>query len=93
MNIVGHRKIFFTVSLLLIAASVFGAAFFGLKWGIDFVGGTLWQISIAPSERSAPNASEVREFLSQQGLRDAVVYSEEAEHSLPPTISEDRRWR
>lgn len=44
MNIIGHRKIYLTVSALLVIASLAAIAVFGLKQGIDFVGGSLWQM-------------------------------------------------
>ena len=44
MNIVKYKYIFLSVSGILILASVVSVSVFGLKPGIDFVGGTLWQI-------------------------------------------------
>jgi len=46
MNIIGHRKIYLTVSALLIVAGIFLVINFGFKEGIDFKGGTLWQIKL-----------------------------------------------
>ena len=45
MWIIKHRKIFYTISLILIAISVFSFAKFGLNYGIDFTGGTMIKIS------------------------------------------------
>ncbi len=47
MNIIGHRKIFYTVSALMIAAGVLALVFWGIKPGIDFAGGSLIEISLA----------------------------------------------
>ncbi len=44
MNIIGKKHIFLIFSGLLVAASVICLVWFGLKPGIDFSGGTLWQI-------------------------------------------------
>lgn len=82
MNIIGNRKIFFAISAVLIAASLFGFFSYGLKWGIDFVGGTLWQVHIEPLNGDTPSASDVRQFLSARGLADVVVYEEEASGSF-----------
>lgn len=46
MDIIKHRNIFFIFSGVLILASIFAFFFFGVKQGIDLVGGTNWQIQI-----------------------------------------------
>ncbi|MEK7612389.1 MAG: protein translocase subunit SecF [Patescibacteria group bacterium] len=45
MNIIGNKKIFISISLLLTIASIVAIAIFGFKFAIDFSGGTLWQLS------------------------------------------------
>ncbi|MEK7162975.1 MAG: protein translocase subunit SecF [Patescibacteria group bacterium] len=47
MNIIKHRKIFLSFSSLLVLVSIAAIAVFGLKPGIDFAGGALWQIKLA----------------------------------------------
>ena len=44
MNIIRHKWVFIGFSSLLILAAVFAIVQFGLHEGIDFQGGTLWQI-------------------------------------------------
>jgi preprotein translocase subunit SecF len=70
MNIIKHKWIFLTFSSLLIVASIFGLFAFGLEKGIDFTGGTYWQIEFAkPAE-----LSDVRTFVQTDlKLADAVV--------------------
>lgn len=46
LNIVGHKKTFFAISGVLIAASIVAIVLLGFEEGIDFKGGTLWQFSI-----------------------------------------------
>lgn len=46
MNIIGNKKIFLTVSALAVLASVVSIAVFGLRQGVDFTGGTLWQLAV-----------------------------------------------
>lgn len=46
MNIIKHRNIFFIFSGVLILTSIFAFFFFGVRQGIDLVGGTNWQIQI-----------------------------------------------
>ena len=44
MNIIGHKKIFLSISGLLILASVIAVSMWGLNFGIDFKGGSLLEI-------------------------------------------------
>ena len=46
MNIIKHKFIFLTISGILVLAAVIALSVFGLKQGIDFVGGSLWQIQV-----------------------------------------------
>ncbi|RJP45604.1 protein translocase subunit SecF [Candidatus Parcubacteria bacterium] len=43
INVVGKRKIYFTISGALVAASLISIAIFGFRQGIDFAGGSLWR--------------------------------------------------
>ncbi len=44
MGIIKHRKIWYSISGLLVAASVFSVFYFGLNFGIDFTGGSLVEV-------------------------------------------------
>lgn len=72
MFIVKHRKIFYICSVLLITASVFSIFFWGLKPSIDFVGGSLLDVSFS-GER--PNTTEVSQVLNDLDFKDASVRS------------------
>ena len=64
-NIIGHKSIFLTISGLLALAAIVSIAVFGLKQGIDFVGGTQWQIKvpavISELQKIYPEATVVEE--------------------------------
>lgn len=47
MFIIKYRKIWYTVSILLVIASVVSVAYFGLNIGIDFKGGSLLEVEYA----------------------------------------------
>lgn len=69
LNIIGHRKIFLTISGAAVGAGVLAVIFFGFRQGIDFSGGTLWQFRIISNE---PDVSDVQNVLrSDLGLADA----------------------
>jgi len=75
MNIIKNKWIFLSFSILLTVVSIYGLIAFGLQRGIDFTGGTLWQVQFA----TAPTRDAVVSFLSKQGVSDAVV----TEQDLP----------
>lgn len=60
MNIIQNKKIYLIIAGALVLASIASILIFGFRQGIDFVGGTLWQIKIdgAKEELQAvlPNA-------------------------------------
>lgn len=72
MFIVNHRKIFYSVSAVLLAVSIFSIFFFGLKPSIDFTGGSLLDISFT-GER--PTAEEVNKVLNDLNFKDASARS------------------
>ncbi len=53
MFIVQYRKIFFTLSALLVLGSIGLGLIFGLKFGTDFTGGSLLEVSYAVGQRPA----------------------------------------
>lgn len=65
MWIVKHRNIFYWVSIIISVASLVALFVWGLKFGIDFKGGSL--LEIAYSE-NAPETSEITEALSAIGI-------------------------
>ncbi len=92
MNIIKNRWIFLTLSGLLVAASLVGLFVFGLKKGIDFTGGTLWQIAF---DKTTPVEREDLENLlkTEGGLADVSVTPQEGENAFlirAKEISESR---
>ena len=67
MNIVGKRKIWFTVSILLILPGIIALILWGLKPGIDFTGGQEMEIA------GSTNQTQVREIVSKTGVKDITV--------------------
>jgi len=51
MFIVQYRKIFFTISTLLVIGSIVSGLVFGLKLGTDFTGGSLLEVSYTEGQR------------------------------------------
>ena len=63
MNIVKYKNLFFAFSLIIIIPGIFALFMWGLKVGIDFAGGTLWEVKVAASVDSG----KIHEFLSNEG--------------------------
>lgn len=68
MNIIKHRNWFFALSLLIILPGIFALFSWGLKLGIDFVGGTLWEIKFEQlKEDKKITPQNLSEFLHTNG--------------------------
>ena len=65
MFIVNHRKIFFTLSALLVAGSIAAMVMFGFNFGIDFKGGSILEVSYA---QTRPALDATKADLDQLGL-------------------------
>lgn len=63
MNIIGNRKIFYAISGTLVLASVVSLAVFGLKFGLDFTGGTLAEIEFTETRPSNDEIAKAVESL------------------------------
>lgn len=66
MYIVTHRKLFFTLSGLIILGSIIAGLVFGLHFGTDFTGGSLLQISYPNNDR--PTLSTANGELAISGV-------------------------
>jgi len=72
MQVVKHRKIFYTISATLVLLSIFAIFLWGLKPSIDFAGGSLLDVSFGENK---PTASEVSGALDNLNFKDASVRS------------------
>ncbi len=70
LKIVQNKKIYLTLSALLVGSAVLGVILFGFKEGIDFAGGTLWQFKIF-GENSTDRMAKI--FAEDLGLNDAKI--------------------
>ncbi len=70
INIIGHKKIFLTISGILVVAAVVLMIVFGFHEGIDFTGGALWQFRITPP----PSIAEIQDFFASKfGVSETIV--------------------
>ncbi len=67
MNIIGRRKLWFTISLIMIVPGMISLAIWGLKLGIDFRGGQEMEL------RGGQDQAKVRSIFVQAGAQDVTV--------------------
>ena len=70
MFIIKHKKIFVIISAVLVSLSIFSIIFFGLKFGIDFKGGSLLEIKYMETR---PTQAEIEEDIKPLYLGSVVV--------------------
>ena len=73
MFIIKNKFIFLTISAVIVLSSILSVIFFGLKYSIDFKGGTELEVNYTTSQ---PDIKLVDAVLSKDGLSDAVVQQE-----------------
>lgn len=61
MNLIKYRNIFYIFSLIIIIPGLLALFTWNLKLGIDFSGGTLWEVKF--EEKDTVSAQELRNFL------------------------------
>jgi len=66
MDYIAKRKFFYLFSGLMIALSMGGLMIWGLNWGIDFTGGTFWEVSLSPLNDE--HIEQVGAFLEKQDV-------------------------
>src|SRR6185437_3024513 len=71
LNIVGHKKIWFTFSGILVGIALLAIIFYGFKESPEFRGGSLWEFTVAGNQ---PTLAEVQTFFGNTlHLPDAQV--------------------
>lgn len=65
MDIISHRKIYFSISIILVLASMVGLLLWGLNLAIDFTGGTLMEVEFLENR---PSNQEIQEKLTDLEL-------------------------
>ncbi len=69
-KIIQTRKIWYTVSITLVSLSVIGWFLWGLKYGIDFTGGSLMDVSYS---QQRPTVSQIEESFTKLEVNPVIV--------------------
>ena len=72
MLIVKYRKIFYSLSAILVVGAIFSILFWGLRPSIDFTGGSLLDVAFYENK---PTADEVSGVLNNLNFKDASIRS------------------
>jgi len=82
MNILGTRKIWFTVSIIMVVIGIAAISFFGYKTGIDFAGGTILELQVSPMAEAEMQPNEIIE----------LGYNETLELDVSTQLVEENRY-
>ncbi len=88
MSIIKFKAVWFSISGVLVVASIVLLVMFGLRLGIDFTGGSLLEVKY---DTYTPEVADVRSALAESGFGEGVVQPVD-EHGLlvrQPTLTED----
>jgi preprotein translocase subunit SecF len=79
LNIVGHRKIWFTISIVLVGIAVLAIATFGFQESAELKGGTLWEFQVSGQNVSVSDVQN--EFTNVLHIPDAEVNADNGDAS------------
>ncbi len=82
MNIIGRRRIWYILSLVLILPGIAALIFWKLPTGIDFKGGTLLDITY----KNSPSKTEVNKALGNAGVKDANIQQSGSDFIIQTTV-------
>jgi preprotein translocase subunit SecF len=71
INFIKYRKLYYLLSILLVISSLIAVLAFGLKFGIEFTGGSLLELEFG--ENSRPEGSVIRGKLGRFNLGEVVA--------------------
>lgn len=68
-HLAGKRHLWFTISVVLLVPGIIALALWGLRFGIDFTGGSAWEIQYTQDV----NTEAISELLADHGRPEATV--------------------
>jgi preprotein translocase subunit SecF len=82
-KLASRRKLWYAISLIAIIPGIISLIFFRLELGIDFTGGTIWELEF----QRAITTEEVREVLGRHGFDEAVVQQSDGTTGAEDTVA------
>lgn len=71
MNIIVRRKIWFLISLLIIIPGIISLILWGMRWGLDFKGGTLLELEFSKKV----DVNQIKDVLAPFNLKNLTIQS------------------
>ena len=71
VDFVGRWKTWYVVSALIVLLAIFGLTWKGLNFGIEFVGGTEYKVSLPSDQVDQDTADDLRQAVAGLGIKDA----------------------
>jgi preprotein translocase subunit SecF len=79
MQIIKYRALWFTISGILIAASIVSLCIWGLKFGIDFTGGSIQEISWKVER---PDTAAIAAVFKEQDVADVIIQNSGSDETI-----------
>jgi len=80
LNIVGHKKIWFTISIILVGIAIVSVALFGFQQSAELRGGTLWEFKVSGQNLSVTDVQS--ELVNNLHITDAQVSADTGDQSF-----------
>jgi len=80
LNIVGNKKIWFTISIILVGIAVISVATFGFKESAELKGGALWEFKVSGQNLSVADVQN--ELVTNLHIEDAQVSADAGNQSF-----------
>jgi preprotein translocase subunit SecF len=71
IDFVGRRKLWYSLSAVIIAIAAYGVFVKGLNWGIEFEGGVEYRAAMAEGQTTNEKAEEIRQVVAGSGVENA----------------------
>lgn len=68
--VIKYRKVFYAITILIVGVSAAALIIFGLNFGIDFTGGTIWKMEF---KNTTPSVGQINSTLLKEGLEPSVT--------------------
>jgi preprotein translocase subunit SecF len=68
IDFVGRRHLWYAISGVIIVVAVLGLYFRGINWGIEFVGGAQYRVTVPSSQVTQDNADKLRTAVADLGI-------------------------
>ena len=71
VNFVGRKWLWYALSAIVIAVSIYGLTVQKLNWGIEFEGGVEYRVAVGSAEATQENVEAIREAVMDTGIANA----------------------